>query len=84
MDKGVDIGAILKSHDKKGNGVVTSIQFSYILSEILDLSDDELSKVIKFLDPNNKGQISISNYLKLLADPQLLDSMDFSSVENAM
>ena len=84
MDKGIDIGAILKSHDKKGTGFVSNIQFSYILSEILETSEEELPKVVKFLDRDNKGQIFISNYLKLLADPQLLETMDLSSVEQAM
>lgn len=68
MESSTDLGQVFKTHDKSKQGRLNYIQFSYILNEICKINQDDITTIIKYLDPDNSKNINYVEFLSALFD----------------
>lgn len=66
QDKGTDLKTVLAAHDKTSNGEINHINFSFVLTDITEITTEEIEMLIFFLDDEQKGNIIIEEFLTYL------------------
>lgn len=69
----IDIEAMIKQHDAKSIGIISKIKFNFILYENIGVSQEIIDNLLCFLDPKNKGLISISEFFNIYKNPNVLE-----------
>lgn len=61
----VDFKKVIQEHQK--DCLINHIHFAFILSDMLNLTSDEIQNLIFFLDDENKGEIVVSDLFTCMA-----------------
>lgn len=73
QEKGISLEEIFQKHDHQSNGLINLIQFKYVMTEMLELSIQEVETLIKFFDPKQTNAIKYTDVLSMLQNPNLID-----------
>ena len=69
-EKGQDLNGLkqlFKKMDRNGNGSVDPIEFKYSMRDFgLDLSEIEVSQLVKHFDANHDGKISVEEFINAI------------------
>lgn len=71
-EKNVEIERLFAEHDKKGNGVVNHVTFTYLLHDFCGIDVIEIEKLKTVLDPQMRGEIHYGDFVKLVNDAKYL------------
>ena len=58
---------MFKTMDRNGNGTLSPIEFKYAMRDYgLQLSDIEVTQIVKYFDTNKDGQLSFNEFLRAI------------------
>ena len=58
---------MFKVMDRNGNGTLSPLEFKYAMRDYgLQLSDIEVTQIVKYFDSNNDGQLSFNEFLRAI------------------